>query len=130
MYAGTFLSAAPQKDVMNEGGVGCEGCHRDAAKAIARPAAAKCAECHDSKYPPMMDVWQSSIDQRRAQLSKLVDALALRPQRSELLTAVHDARRLLDGIRADGSRGVHNYELLSGLLDKHLSQLRGLALPK
>jgi hypothetical protein len=127
IYLGKFMSAAsPQPDVMQAGGIECDACHVTKEQTVTSPGKEKCAECHDKAYEDMHVEWQSDVTKTISELSQLMNSLktaSLPPERKKVL---QESEALASSIKKDGSKGIHNYQLLSDLLAKRKKELEGM----
>jgi hypothetical protein len=105
------LLAEPKPGTMGE--MECSECHGES-PAITRPKPKMCVICHEPGYDAMHPKWQAEVDALLAGLEKALAA----PRAKELSPDVLSrARAALDAVRADGTRGVHNFELAKMLLE-------------
>jgi class III cytochrome C family protein len=99
--------------------VSCDGCHGQAPD-IARPKPETCAGCHDDSYGKLLTEWQTTVDQLRAQVEQgLLTAAA----RGIEPAAIESARKALDAVVHDGSRGGHNFALVEATLTEAAKKL-------
>jgi nitrate/TMAO reductase-like tetraheme cytochrome c subunit len=98
----------------------CAECHGEPPNMI-EPTPALCALCHEEGYDDMQIAWQARTDELLAELEQALEAAAEGAADPALLAR---ARRVLAAVRRDGSRGVHNFELISSLLEDALRSLR------
>ena len=83
----------------------------------AQPNPRLCVLCHERGYDDLQATWQGEIEERVARLQASLDAggsAGVDP------AALERARGALRAVTADGSRGVHNYELAKKLLEDAL----------
>jgi hypothetical protein len=113
MLRGTLaLLAEPKPGTMGE--MECSECHGEA-PTIARPKPQMCVLCHEPGYDAMLGDWQKQID---ALLKTVEGSLTDAQARGVADESVERARAALATVRADGTRGVHNFELAKQLLDE------------
>lgn len=111
MYRGQYRSHQGVQNPMAVAGIDCSACHWDSeGRAVVRPGADRCVECHGSGYDAVMDGWQQGIGQG---LAELEEALG---QAESGVEASQSARAILEWVENDGSRGVHNFMLADSLL--------------
>ena len=111
MLSGTLPMLAEHKlGTMSQ--IECNECHGDAPN-VFRPRPQNCVLCHEAGYDDLQRTWQSEIDAAVEQLELELAAAADRAVAPGVLARVRSA---LDAIRADGSRGAHNFELATFLL--------------
>jgi len=103
-------------DVMFEAEIDCEGCHRSDEGQIVRPNAQTCANCHDPGYGDILGDWQSSTQEALEALRSALKQFPTAGLTPEQEAAAEEARRVIRLVEQDGSRGVHNYELIESLL--------------
>jgi len=98
----------------------CSECHGEAPDVVAQPSPALCVLCHEPGYDAMLGEWQETI----GGLAETLE-LALPSARRSGADAqtLERARRALDLVRKDGSRGAHNFELCRKLLSDSLAEL-------
>ncbi len=99
----------------------CGSCHYDAFEA---PTAQTCIDCHDESYAELLEMYQADYD---AQLSELTpiwvqlveNAKVMTNEQSELF---RDFNKLYLLFAGDGSRGVHNPDLMYEVYSKALEK--------
>ncbi len=114
IYSGTIgLTADESPDVMYDEDVECRDCHENNDQVITKADASVCVDCHDEGYKENFIEWQTEVvglmDEIDFRLKSInVDSLdASDRARYEKVSSV------LETVRKDGSRGIHNFELLS-----------------
>ncbi len=92
--------------------VTCAQCHQPEKGAVVRPSQTVCVNCHDKEYGDMFSEWQTTT---LTQLKRLRDKV----QKEQLSKGnlSYDTLLLLE---KDGSKGVHNPELIEKLLAEAL----------
>ncbi|NOT30370.1 MAG: hypothetical protein HOP15_07970, partial [Planctomycetes bacterium] len=100
----------PEKD--------CASCHGEPPDLVIPPPS-MCVLCHEEGYDEKLAQWRGQTDELQA---KLEAALAASPGTTEPGTLAA-ARAALELVRADGSRGVHNFALTERLLGEALERL-------
>ncbi|MCC7011231.1 MAG: cytochrome c3 family protein [Planctomycetes bacterium] len=118
MLRGTLATLTePKPGTM--GAMECYECHGEA-PAIARPKPSMCVLCHEAGYDALHTQWQGQIDALVKSVEAALPAAASRGVDAEVLAK---ARAALDTVRADGTRGVHNFELAKLLLEEAVQSL-------
>ncbi len=123
-YNGTILGEKLDPDIMNSGGVKCEDCHLPDKKIVSRPSANVCADCHDASYKSMQTDWVNEIKSKSSALSSLVQDARNSSLTDEEEIILQKAKNLVALIRTDGSGGIHNYMVLSALLDQVTEEIK------
>jgi nitrate/TMAO reductase-like tetraheme cytochrome c subunit len=111
MIAGSLDGFTGEADVMAES-VSCTDCHGSAPDVV-RPKGESCASCHDEDYAEMLTEWQQTTESLREKVEQLLGTAELRGIDPE---AIGSARRALDAVKQDGSRGGHNAPFAEALL--------------
>jgi hypothetical protein len=78
-----------------------------------------CVLCHEEGYGERLEEWRAKTDELRARLEHALAAAGPSIDAAQL----EAARRALDLVAADGSRGVHNFALAERLLAEALQGL-------
>jgi nitrate/TMAO reductase-like tetraheme cytochrome c subunit len=115
--AGAFEGFAELPTEMTE--KACEECHGEPPD-IGPPNTALCALCHDEDYPPMVETWRVGTTELEQELRQALSGAAERGVTPE---AIERARRALELIGADGSRGAHNWPFTEAILGEALAGL-------
>jgi nitrate/TMAO reductase-like tetraheme cytochrome c subunit len=107
LLRGTLPELEGQHAVMGE--LECSECHGDP-PAILRPSPRLCVLCHEEGYDRMQLEWQGAVAE---QLERLVPQLEVMEREVSggadvALELVQEARREVDLVVHDGSRGAHN----------------------
>jgi hypothetical protein len=123
-YNGSILGSSLDPDIMNSGGVKCEDCHLPDKKIVSRPSENICAECHDASYTGMKNDWIKEIKTKTSALSSLIQSAGDSDLDDERKEKLKEAKNLVSLIRTDGSSGIHNYIVLSSLLDKKTKEVK------
>jgi hypothetical protein len=113
------LALLPEPKPGTMGEMECNECHGDA-PAILRPKPAMCVLCHEAGYDAKQREWQTEITASCERVRRALDEAA---SRSASAATLARARAALAAVEADGSSGVHNYELAKQLLEEALSAL-------
>jgi nitrate/TMAO reductase-like tetraheme cytochrome c subunit len=101
-------------------GKDCQSCHGEPPDVVI-PAASLCVLCHEPGYDAKLASWREGTDELVARLRA---ALAT-PDPAASTEAVAAARRALELVVADGSRGAHGIELAQRVLGQALAGLEG-----
>lgn len=112
MYDGKI--AGMGADAMKEADVKCVDCHANTEMKITRAVGPKCASCHDSKYPPMMETYRNDVAKLSSELKGLIESTG----------GTDAARSLLSIIAKDGSNGAHNIVGISEQLQKAIKDIK------
>jgi predicted CXXCH cytochrome family protein len=106
------------KDMMAEGGVGCDGCH-PVEKGRVKPAdGSTCVACHEESYKKTLADWQNSFNAGLARLDAAIrekKKTSLTPQDK---TRLAEVEQVLEKLKADGSLGAHNFQFVDDVLTK------------
>jgi len=130
-YTGTFESAQPQPDVMQAASITCADCHviqLRGRKTVKRPEKEVCSNCHEKSYEDMYIEWQMDVVKTSDEIVQLLGRMMSADLNSQDKKLMKETEDLLGSIKKDGSKGIHNYQLISSLLaakKKALSQLLG-----
>lgn len=119
VLSGSLAGFADRLGTMS--GLECSECHGEA-PTILRPKPSMCVLCHAPGYDQKQGEWQGEID---ALMAAVAQGLVEAEGRGASGAALEQARRALEAVRRDGSRGVHNFELCQGLLRDALAALNG-----
>lgn len=119
MLAGKLEGFAEKPGTMTS--LECSQCHSDP-PAILRPKPNMCVLCHEKGYDDMQRQWQRVTDGLIAEVEK---ALAAAEGSKAPAAAIAEARKALEIVRRDGTRGVHNHEMTKSLLEGALAALSG-----
>jgi len=113
-------------DYMYEGDVECNDCHRNEENIITKEYGKNCSNCHDIEYDDLVEEWQDEIigliESIENELNEIVYYDLAKSDRQKIDSIKYG----LDKIETDGSYGVHNYELISDLLQQYLSAINNL----
>lgn len=122
-YNGNILSGKSDPDLMKSGGVVCEDCHMPDKNKVSKPANDFCAGCHDATYTGMKTDWVKEIRTNSGKLSALIQSAKKLNLTDEEKSKLQQAKNLVSLINTDGSSGIHNYMVLSSLLEKAIKNL-------
>jgi len=113
-------ASEPEPDFMAEAGLDCEACHVSDEGGIVRPTGAVCAGCHDESYADLKTEWQGEIRTKISDLRSLLrKAEKLRGRKSAGSSLrIRKCTSILDAAVSDGSYGVHNFQMMEGMLDE------------
>lgn len=124
LYEGSSgLADDEEPDVMYDAEIYCSGCHMNEEEEVAKGTEEGCIDCHDEDYGEILYDWRTSVDEQMSEVDGLVASL----QETELVESEKQAlSKIVDGIsflKKDKGLGVHNYELVSHVLESYISQL-------
>ena len=122
-FNGNILSGKLDPDLMNSAGVVCVDCHMPDKKRVSKPGNSYCADCHDASYTSMKVDWVKEIKTNSAKVSVLIKSAKNLSLTDEEKSILQQAKNLVSLIKTDGSGGIHNYMVLSSLLDKAIKNL-------
>jgi hypothetical protein len=112
--------------------LGCAECHGEPEQGKSRETArAACESCHDESYAEMMDQWQEGVSAQINSIKRKIENLKQVLDRSEgskdaqqlLRSALEYSEARLNLVEKDGSKGGHNYALISEMLEDAASRL-------
>ncbi len=126
-YSGTILGEKMDPDIMNSGGVKCEDCHLPNKNIVSIPSANVCSDCHDASYKSMQVDWVNEIKTKASTLSSLIKNTRNSNLTDEEKISLQKAKNLVALIKTDGSNGIHNYMVLSSLLDKATKEIKEIS---
>ena len=122
VYRGTYEDR-DMPDIMADAGIECGDCHVPADHVV-RPDVGVCVDCHDEDYAELGEEWADEVTGLAAEVATLIDGL---PTSARNRPEVERARRVHADLTRYGARGLHNYELASGLLSEVRRTLREVA---
>lgn len=122
-YEGTIAGEKSDPDLMKTGGVSCQDCHMPDKSSVIRPKSEACASCHDASYKTMGNDWTNEINEKSSTLSSLLKDSGISDLTEEDKTKIKKAKNLLSFIKSDGSGGIHNYMVLSSMLDRSIKEI-------
>jgi hypothetical protein len=125
-YNGNILGEKLDPDIMNSGGVKCEDCHLPDKKIVSKPSENFCSDCHDASYKSMKVDWTNEIKDKSKIISSLIRNIVSDKLRDNEHEKISHAKKLVAIIKLDGSGGIHNYMVISSLLDKSIKELKQL----
>ncbi len=124
VYNGGFMGRN-QPDFMKTGGAGCIDCHVQADKVI-KPDKMICLKCHDAGYEDQMGEWKVDVKKISAELNELIQKVKGQSLSNEEQAEVEDARKLLNQLNSYPSIYVHNYDLISTVLNEKKKKIKNL----
>jgi Class III cytochrome C family len=126
-YIGNILSGKHDPDIMSSAGTQCNDCHNPSKTSIIRPKDNFCASCHDASYTSMKDDWIKEIRTKSSEISSLISSIDIQDVSDEEKQKIQGAKSLVSLIKSDGSKGLHNYLVLSSLLDRSIKEIKEIA---
>ncbi len=127
IYGGGALGGLKvDPDAMAQAGVSCADCHLNEAKAVVRPAGAKCEACHDKTYGKMLADWESETAGLIKSLAAAIRGTNESGLGAESRQALETARQIVAALEADGSSGAHNHEFIVASLNSLIQRLKSL----
>lgn len=115
-YSKMKFSTLKMPNVM-AGDLECTDCHQPKSSGktgIRRTTKMECINCHDPDYGDMFDEWQATAKEHFLRLEQKV--------KKEGLKRGHPAYDVLQLLRRDGSKGIHNPELYDKLVEDALEK--------
>jgi ribosomal protein L40E len=113
--------------------VNCKDCHSTIAKGLSIDDIKKaCVDCHEKGYDKKIAQWQAELTRNVAAAQQLVmyvqgKITGMNPEQAQKAReAVSQAQAIIDTVRQDKSRGVHNFEYTRGLLKEASDKLRSV----
>ncbi|HAY35155.1 MAG TPA: cytochrome c3 family protein [Ignavibacteria bacterium] len=122
IYSGTYQNKS-QPDFMKAGGVGCIDCHSDAVKII-KPDNKICLKCHENDYEAMGNEWKTDVKNLLDKAKSEIDRVSSLQISDENINQLNEARKLVNDISTRPSIYVHNYDLISSMLNEKISKLK------
>ncbi len=126
MFSGEgVLDYQPAPDVMYSS-LGCTDCHAVPEQGMTREMVRDaCENCHDEGYAEMMDQRQEEVNTKIISLREKIENLKRTLDRFEgdeeteklLRSALEFSEKRLSLVQRDGSKGEHNYDLISKILE-------------
>lgn len=124
VYNGDFQNQN-QPDYMKTGGAGCGDCHITGDKVV-KPDKMICLKCHEAGYDNMMGEWKVDVKKLTTELTDLIQKTKGLELSNEDKSEVDEARKVLNQLNSYPSIYVHNYDMISSVLSKHIKKLRNL----
>ncbi len=115
--------------------LGCADCHVELEHGKTNEIVrASCETCHGEGYPEMMDQWQSEVETRMDSIRGKIETVKKMQKRWKgnketlefLKSALKFSEMRLNLVEKDGSRGAHNYMLISQMLEDAALKLKNL----
>ena len=120
LYDGTIeISDTILPDVMFEAEIDCNNCHEDDEEKISAEQGKNCSNCHESNYDELVRKWQNNTETMIFEIKQNLNNLVYYDLGKANRQKVDSIRNGIEKIENDKSLGVHNIELVSGLLDKY-----------
>lgn len=110
--------------------LGCTDCHLEVVQEKTREIVrGGCENCHGEGYSEMMDQWQQEVNSRVESITRKIENLkeslaALKRSKGDekteesLQSALEFSEMRLNLVKKDGSKGGHNYTLISKMLEE------------
>lgn len=124
IYNGNYMNKS-QPDFMKEGGVGCIDCHSDAVRII-KPDNKICLKCHDDSYEEMGNEWKEEVKGLIAKADAEVRRVKDLNPSGEDLELLNDTKKIVSDFSSRPSIYVHNYDLITSLLNEKIKKLNKL----
>jgi hypothetical protein len=120
IYDGTIeISETALPDIMFESDVECKDCHEDDDMIISSAQGRNCSNCHEEEYDDLIDEWQ---ERTKTKISAVKNSLLNldyndfnETDRKKIDIVIYG----IEKIETDKSIGVHNVELITGLLNQY-----------
>ena len=124
VYSGNWLGKN-QPDYMKTGGAGCIDCHVNADKVV-KPDKTVCLKCHDAGYDDQMIEWKDDVKKISGELGDLIQQTKGLDLSNEDKAVVDDARKILNQINSYPSIYIHNYDLISSVLNEKKKKIKNM----
>ena len=118
---GMFDDETP--DVMYEEELECRACHDAGDGIVQKSNATFCVDCHDDEYEILLQDWQYTTEKSIDDLLSDLDSFDSGNLPGIQQTKIKEIRFGVMNIRLDKSKGAHNIELKSRLLEHYHSEL-------
>jgi len=125
-YNGNILGGKYDQDIMNSAGTACEDCHNPSKTMVSKPKENFCAGCHDASYTSMKTDWVNEIKSKSSKISSSIKNIKS-DINDEEKQKIQKAKNLVSLIKTDGSGGIHNYMVISSLLDKSIKDINEIS---
>ncbi len=115
IYSGEIEFARDEADIMYEAEITCQDCHHDDESEVVRNNVEACEACHDEDYAEILAGWQEDTQNLLDQVGEKLN----RPRsagNAEL--NIGHIRQVFEKIQADNSRGAHNIEAITRILEE------------
>lgn len=124
VYNGSYLNKN-QPDFMKTGGAGCGDCHVSADKVV-KPDKMICLKCHENGYDDMMGEWKNDVKKISGELGELIQQTKGLNLNNEEKAEVEEARKILNQLNSYPSIYVHNYDLVTTVLNERKKKIKNL----
>jgi hypothetical protein len=124
VYTGNYQNKE-QPDFMKAGGAGCNDCHVSSDKVV-KPEKKICLKCHEAGYDDMMDEWKGDVKKISGELNELIQKTKDIELSNEERDEVENARKILNKLNSYPSIYVHNYDLISTVLNERKKKIKNL----
>jgi nitrate/TMAO reductase-like tetraheme cytochrome c subunit len=124
IYSGDYFGKN-QPDIMKQGGVGCFDCHVASDK-VRKPDKKICLKCHDKGYDEQMILWKNDISKLTSEIITLINQLSQQQLSSEQKDVLNEVRKVVTQINAYPSIYVHNYDLISTVLNEQKKKIKSI----
>lgn len=125
-FSGNIAGTKHEDDIMKSAGVQCEDCHTPNKTTVSKPKESVCADCHDASYKGMKAEWTEDIKSKISNLTGAIAAAQKLNLSEEETAKIQAAKKLIAAVKTDGSGGIHNYMVISDLLDKSIKEINKL----
>jgi len=120
IYDGTIeISKSILPDIMFESDVECEDCHKNDYQIISSAQARNCSNCHAEEYDDLIEEWQEITETKIAAIKKSLLTLDYDNIDGESRQKIDIVLYGIEKIETDKSKGVHNIELITDLLNQY-----------
>jgi hypothetical protein len=120
IYDGTIeISESIIPDIMFEADVECEDCHKNDYQIISSAQARNCNNCHEEEYDGLIGEWQERTKTRISAIKISLSNLDYNDIDEESRQKIEHVLFGIEKIETDKSLGVHNIELITGLLNQY-----------
>jgi hypothetical protein len=125
VYRGMF-SNKNQADIMKEGGVGCIDCHIKSDK-VYKPESNICLKCHDQGYDEQMIDWKKDVNKLIIDINSMLEKIKNKELSDDERQEVNEIRKMANQINSFPSIYVHNYSLISSILEEKIKILKNFS---
>ena len=122
VFKGSYMNKQ-QPDFMKVGGAGCGDCHLQTDKVI-KPDKLICLKCHENGYEDMMLDWKSDVKKISKELNDLIQQAKGLDLNNEEKTVLEEAGKILKQLNSYPSIYVHNYDLISTILNEQKKKIK------
>ena len=110
---------------MKTGGAGCNDCHVTADKVV-KPDKMICLKCHEAGYDDQIGEWKADVKKLSSELGELIQQTKGKDLSNEDKAEVDDARKILNQLNSYPSIYVHNYDLVSTVLNEKKKKIKNM----